>query len=84
MQYIRVKTSQPMSYAWVGEGNLKPGEGDYSIVQVLDGDPTEENHAHHLGSIALGLQNEAYQRFSTVIGGGNRAGMTEEEFNARY
>lgn len=41
-------------------------------------------HAHGDFSVAMGKDNESYQRMSVSLGGGNKAGLTEEEFNTVY
>lgn len=68
----------------ISELNLQNGEGLFSLQQKID-EAGDENHAYGMHNfIAGGHKNKTYQRNSTAIGGGNQAGLSEEEFNERY
>jgi hypothetical protein len=64
-----------------GEGAVALN-GGYKVQD--DGTITEGVRAFGKWSIAGGKDTEAYQRCAVAIGGGNKAGLTLEEFNAKY
>ena len=76
------------SIAQVGGKASATGEG---AVALNGGYKAEENGTETEGvrafgkwSIAGGKDTEAYQRCTVAIGGGNKAGLTLEEFNEKY
>ena len=65
--------------------NLKSGSAPCSIEQTFMEDGTKKGStANGKYSAALNQNNTAYQRNSFVTGGGSEAGLSEEEFNAKY
>lgn len=64
-----------------GEGAVALN-GGYKVEE--DGTETEGVRANGKWSIAGGKDTETYQRCSTAIGGGNKAGLTEDEFKTKY
>ena len=64
--------------------NITNGEGACSLQQSFEEDGTVKgSNAYGKYSTALNQSNEAYQRNSFVIGGDNKVGLTEEEFNTQ-
>lgn len=79
-------------YTYLGleniQGNiipLKQGEAVGSLQQsIVEEGETKGSRAHGKYSVALNKDNNAYQRSSFVVGGGNQVGLKEEEFNNIY
>ena len=67
--------------------NLENGTGENSIKQKescnVEGDD-RQNYTYGRSNAAFGHKNKTYQIDSFAFGGGNKAGLTEEEFNTVY
>ena len=88
---IYVDKSTNLTYRWsgstyiqVGGGdlNVENGTGDYSIRQKESnvGGSDRTNFTYGRANAAFGHKNKTYQRDTFAFGGGNRVGLTYEEW----
>lgn len=65
--------------------NISNGEEGNALQQILiEDDEVKGSKAYGKYSVALNQNNNAYQRRSVAIGGGNKAGLSKDEFDAKY